>query len=180
MRSSNRTKYLFSKIYCLSICHQIILLLLPILNMVYFLIIKIIIATSKSFWSRTISDLVLISLLSSTRFDNESVTSKNLLKTSVQRGIRNSVLEQYPTLEPYIEDIIPKKQQGHLYKWCVLIDKTGLTYDVSMLTQPPQHRLHYLLGHQQRATVLQRERRPLVPHDAPIAQMWVRGEIFDL
>ena len=55
-----------------------------------------------------------------TRFDNESVTSKNLLKTSVQRGIKASILEQYPTLEPYIDDVMPKKQQAHLYKWYVL------------------------------------------------------------
>jgi PUA domain protein len=50
------------------------------------------------------------------KFDNESATSKNLLKTSVQRGIRSSILEQYPALEPYIDDVMPKKQQGHLYK----------------------------------------------------------------
>ena len=62
--------------------------------------------------------------LQSTRFDNESVTSKNLLKTSVQRGIRASILEQYPALEPYMNDVMPKKQQAHLYKWCVLFIST--------------------------------------------------------
>ncbi|KAI9691921.1 MAG: translation machinery-associated protein 20 [Bathelium mastoideum] len=37
--------------------------------------------------------------------------AKTKVKSSVQRGIRTKILETYPRLEPYIEDIMPKKSQ---------------------------------------------------------------------
>jgi hypothetical protein len=42
--------------------------------------------------------------------------AKSKVKSSVQRTIRSKVLEQYPLLEPYIEDILPKKEQLDLVK----------------------------------------------------------------
>jgi malignant T-cell-amplified sequence len=42
--------------------------------------------------------------------------SKTKVKSSVQRGIRNKVLETYPHLEPHIDDIMPKKSQLDLVK----------------------------------------------------------------
>jgi hypothetical protein len=42
--------------------------------------------------------------------------SKSKVKSSVQRGIRAKVLESYPLLEPYIEEILPKKEQLELVK----------------------------------------------------------------
>jgi len=37
--------------------------------------------------------------------------SKSKVKSSVQRAIRAQVLETYPLLEPYIDEIMPKKSQ---------------------------------------------------------------------
>ncbi|KAF2003317.1 hypothetical protein P154DRAFT_520266 [Amniculicola lignicola CBS 123094] len=42
--------------------------------------------------------------------------AKSKVKSSAQRGIRSKVLEQYPLLEPYIDDIMPKKEQLDLVK----------------------------------------------------------------
>ncbi|CAI6257129.1 unnamed protein product [Periconia digitata] len=42
--------------------------------------------------------------------------AKSKVKSSVQRTIRAKVLETYPLLEPYIEDILPKKEQLDLVK----------------------------------------------------------------
>jgi hypothetical protein len=38
----------------------------------------------------------------------------------VQRTIRAKILEQYPLLEPYMEEILPKKEQLDLVKLYVL------------------------------------------------------------
>jgi PUA domain protein len=40
----------------------------------------------------------------------ENVSTMTQLKSSVQREVRKGVLEQYPSLEPYIDDILPKKE----------------------------------------------------------------------
>eukprot|EP01137_Pigoraptor_chileana_P034849 Opistho-2@28002 len=51
------------------------------------------------------------------KFDaKESIASTSLVKSSVQRGIRSSILEQMPGLEDVIDDILPKKQNIHLAK----------------------------------------------------------------
>ncbi|CBX92669.1 similar to translation machinery-associated protein [Plenodomus lingam JN3] len=42
--------------------------------------------------------------------------AKSKVKSSAQRAIRSKVLEEYPRLEPYIEDIMPKKEQLDLVK----------------------------------------------------------------
>ena len=42
--------------------------------------------------------------------------AKSKVKSSAQRAIRSKVLEQFPLLEPYIEDILPKKEQLDLIK----------------------------------------------------------------
>eukprot|EP01097_Dermamoeba_algensis_P007490 TRINITY_DN4727_c0_g1_i1.p1 TRINITY_DN4727_c0_g1~~TRINITY_DN4727_c0_g1_i1.p1 ORF type:complete len:182 (-),score=40.25 TRINITY_DN4727_c0_g1_i1:67-612(-) len=39
----------------------------------------------------------------------ESVTGQSQLKTSVARGIRSTLISQFPPLEDYIDEIIPKK-----------------------------------------------------------------------
>lgn len=41
---------------------------------------------------------------------------KSKVKSSVQRGIRTKILDTYPLLEPYIDDILPKKEQLDLVK----------------------------------------------------------------
>ncbi|KAF2727550.1 hypothetical protein EJ04DRAFT_478821 [Polyplosphaeria fusca] len=42
--------------------------------------------------------------------------AKSKVKSSAQRAIRSKVIEQYPKLEPYIDDILPKKEQLDLVK----------------------------------------------------------------
>ncbi|KAF2461088.1 translation machinery-associated protein-like protein [Lineolata rhizophorae] len=42
--------------------------------------------------------------------------AKTKVKSSAQRGIRAKVTETYPLLEPYIDDILPKKEQLDLVK----------------------------------------------------------------
>jgi PUA domain protein len=41
------------------------------------------------------------------------------LKSSVQKGIRTKLLEQYPYLEGYVDSILPKKDTYRIVKWCV-------------------------------------------------------------
>uniref|UniRef100_A0A6B2LLS0 PUA domain-containing protein n=1 Tax=Arcella intermedia TaxID=1963864 RepID=A0A6B2LLS0_9EUKA len=43
------------------------------------------------------------------KLTKESVSQQGQLKSSQVRGVKNSIVEQYPLLEPYIDDIIPKK-----------------------------------------------------------------------
>ena len=51
------------------------------------------------------------------KFVPEDVSGQSQAKSSVARGIRTKILEQYPSLEDYIEDIIPKKAPLHIAKW---------------------------------------------------------------
>ena len=39
---------------------------------------------------------------------SEEISSVTALKSSVVRGIKRSIVEMYPSMEPYIEDVIPK------------------------------------------------------------------------
>ncbi|XP_070024337.1 uncharacterized protein LOC107759207 [Nicotiana tabacum] len=43
------------------------------------------------------------------KFTTEEVSGQNQVKASVQRKIRQSIAEEYPTLEPVLEDLLPKK-----------------------------------------------------------------------
>lgn len=52
------------------------------------------------------------------RFDEkENVSSVNNVKSSVQRGIRSALLEQYPHIENYMDQILPKKDALRAVKW---------------------------------------------------------------
>ena len=54
------------------------------------------------------------------RFDEkENISGFQQLKTSVQKGIRNKIQEQYPYIENCINDILPKKEPFRLMKWYV-------------------------------------------------------------
>eukprot|EP01096_Ripella_sp_DP13-Kostka_P014297 TRINITY_DN6416_c0_g1_i1.p1 TRINITY_DN6416_c0_g1~~TRINITY_DN6416_c0_g1_i1.p1 ORF type:complete len:197 (+),score=87.99 TRINITY_DN6416_c0_g1_i1:48-593(+) len=50
------------------------------------------------------------------KFVPEDVSGESQVKTSVARGVRNKIVEQFPNLEAYIDDIIPKKAPLHLAK----------------------------------------------------------------
>lgn len=39
------------------------------------------------------------------------------LKSSVQKGIKNKLVEQFPNLENYIDEIVPKKDNLRIVKW---------------------------------------------------------------
>lgn len=43
------------------------------------------------------------------RFTADEVAGQNQVKASVQRKIRSSIAEEYPTLEPNLDDLLPKK-----------------------------------------------------------------------
>ncbi|CRG93062.1 cell cycle regulator protein, putative [Plasmodium gallinaceum] len=42
-------------------------------------------------------------------FSIDNISSQNLMKSSVQRSIKATILKDYPKLEDYIENIFPKK-----------------------------------------------------------------------
>jgi len=50
------------------------------------------------------------------KLEKGQITNRAQVKNSVQRGITSAVLEQYPALEPYIEDILPRKSAVVLAK----------------------------------------------------------------
>jgi len=64
------------------------------------------------------------------KFDEkESISGVTQLKSSVQKGIRNKILESYPSIEPYLESFLPKKDAYKLVK-CherieILINSSG-------------------------------------------------------
>lgn len=54
------------------------------------------------------------------------VTNVNNSKSSVQKGIRNQLLEQFPNIDNYLDDIVPKKESLKIVKWYAF---TELDYD---------------------------------------------------
>lgn len=61
--------------------------------------------------------LVFLILNVLSRFSKESISNQTKVKASVQRGILAKIIEQYPSLEVYIEDILPKKAGIVQVKW---------------------------------------------------------------
>lgn len=52
------------------------------------------------------------------KFDEkESVSGVTQLKSSVQKNIRNKIVEGFPHIESYIEEILPKKDAFRIVKW---------------------------------------------------------------
>lgn len=50
------------------------------------------------------------------KFSSESISSNTQVKSSVAKGIRNTIVDLYPGIEPYIEELIPKKAAVYLVK----------------------------------------------------------------
>jgi len=48
--------------------------------------------------------------------EKENVSGITQLKSSVQKGIRNSIIDTYPDLEQYIDNFLPKKDQFKVVK----------------------------------------------------------------
>jgi PUA domain protein len=68
---------------------------------------------------------------------NEDVAGKQNVKSSVQRTVRSKIAETFPKLEPYMEEIIPKKSQLSLIKWYILLktysnSKSGTYFSVGV------------------------------------------------
>lgn len=52
------------------------------------------------------------------RFEQSSdISGFNQAKSSVVRGVRAKLLDQYPPLADYMDDIIPKKEPVQIIKW---------------------------------------------------------------
>lgn len=52
------------------------------------------------------------------RFDEkESVSGILQLKSSVQKGIRGKLVDEYPHLEGHLDNILPKKDAMRIIKW---------------------------------------------------------------
>ncbi|GLJ17882.1 hypothetical protein SUGI_0312790 [Cryptomeria japonica] len=69
------------------------------------------------------------------KFTSEEISSHNQVKASVQRKIRQSILDEYPDLDPVIDDLLPKKSplivakcQNHLN--LVLVNNVPLFFNV--------------------------------------------------
>ncbi|KAG5036088.1 hypothetical protein AAZX31_04G213700 [Glycine max] len=85
----------------------------------------------------------------SSRFSGEDVSAQNQVKASVQRKIRQSIAEEYPGLEPVLDDILPKKSplivakcQNHLN--LVLVNNVPLFFSVRDGPYMPTLRLLHL------------------------------------
>jgi hypothetical protein len=48
----------------------------------------------------------------------DDISTQTALKSSIQRAIKKSIVEQYPAVEDYIDDIIPKKGEVLEAKGC--------------------------------------------------------------
>ncbi|KAJ1696477.1 hypothetical protein LUZ63_004989 [Rhynchospora breviuscula] len=69
------------------------------------------------------------------KFSQEDVSAQNQVKASVQRKIRQSIAEEYPGLEPVLDDLIPKKSplivvkcQNHLN--LVVVNNVPLFFNI--------------------------------------------------
>ncbi|KAF6173813.1 hypothetical protein GIB67_003814 [Kingdonia uniflora] len=51
------------------------------------------------------------------KFTYEEVSSQNQVKASVQRKIRQSIADEYPGLDPVLDDLLPKKSPLIVAKW---------------------------------------------------------------
>ena len=47
----------------------------------------------------------------------EMLSNVNNAKSSVQKGIRKQLVDEYPHIEDYIDQILPKKETLKIVKW---------------------------------------------------------------
>ncbi len=54
------------------------------------------------------------------RFDQSTeISGFNQAKSSMVRGVRAKLLDQYPPLADHMDDVISKKEAVQIIKWCV-------------------------------------------------------------
>lgn len=58
-------------------------------------------------------------MLSCRFVDKENVGSVNQLKSSIQRSMKNKIIDQFPQVEGIWDSIVPKKAGVKLVKWSV-------------------------------------------------------------
>jgi PUA domain protein len=51
------------------------------------------------------------------KFEKDSVSSTTQCKSSVQKAHRAKIIESYPHIEAFIEQILPKKEAIKIVKW---------------------------------------------------------------
>lgn len=51
------------------------------------------------------------------KFDDSSVSGVTQLKNTVQKTIKQKIVEQFPYIEDYIDQIAPKKENIRIAKW---------------------------------------------------------------
>ncbi|RDX74169.1 Malignant T-cell-amplified sequence 1, partial [Mucuna pruriens] len=73
---------------------------------------------------------IYMSVFSLSRFSGEDVSAQNQVKASVQRKIRQSIAEEYPGLEPVLDDILPKKSPLINHLNLVLVNNVPLFFSV--------------------------------------------------
>jgi len=69
------------------------------------------------------------------KFSSEDISGQNQVKASVQRRIRQSIADEYPSLEPLLDDLLPKKSpmivvkcQNHLN--LVVVNNVPLFFNI--------------------------------------------------
>ena len=69
-------------------------------------------------FAQTKLDIFTLTLLVDFRFEEkEHVSGTNNVKSSVQRGIRAKLIDEYPHIEDYLDQILPKKSTLMAIKW---------------------------------------------------------------
>ncbi|GMM37250.1 translation machinery-associated protein 20 [Saccharomycopsis crataegensis] len=81
------------------------------------------------------------------KFTKEDIHTKSNIKSSVQRGLKSKFAEQFPLLNPVIDDIIPKKSQMIHIKCeekisLYAIDDTVVVYQIKDELFPSLHVVH--------------------------------------
>jgi len=94
------------------------------------------------------------------KFDEkEDITGAQQLKSSVQKGIRMKLIEQYPRLEDYMSDILPKKDNFKLIKCKEHVELIAHSDGTVLFVKPRDapyiptlrllHKYPFILPHQQ-------------------------------
>lgn len=74
------------------------------------------------------------------KFDEkESISGSIQLKNSVQKSIRAKIIETYPHIEDYMENILPKKDIFKIVKWYKIQPHLSLKINILICFQPRSH-----------------------------------------
>ena len=57
------------------------------------------------------------------RFDDSNISGVTQLKSTVQKAIKAKLVQQFPNLTEYVDEILPKKEAIKTLKWFVFLSK---------------------------------------------------------